>query len=231
MKPYGQQIIEFLFHLNSPVGLPDGIETMNPYKNQETQKICTEFYLKYYSDNKPRTFIIGINPGRFGAGITGIPFTDPIRLESECSILNHFVKKQELSSVFIYEMIRSFGGPDEFYSNFYFTSVSPLGFVADGKNLNYYDQKNLQDSLLPFMVESLNAQLEFGSNKHAAICLGGGKNFKFLQKFNEQHKFFNQIIPLPHPRFVMQYRYKKRFEFVEEYLIALKKAISLAESN
>ena len=227
MKPYGQKIIDFLFNLNAPVNLPEGIETMNPYKNQETQKICTEFYLKYYTDNKPRTFIIGINPGRFGAGITGIPFTDPIRLESECNIHNHFDKKQELSSVFIYELIRSFGGPDEFYSSFYFTSVSPLGFVAEGKNLNYYDKKDLQNSLLPFMVKSMNAQLEFGSNKHAA----SGKNFKFLQKFNEEHQFFKQIIPLPHPRFVMQYRYKRRFEFVEEYLIALKKAISITGSN
>jgi hypothetical protein len=44
-------------------------------------KICSSFYQKYYADNKKRSLIIGINPGRFGAGVTGIPFTDPIRLK------------------------------------------------------------------------------------------------------------------------------------------------------
>jgi hypothetical protein len=224
MKSYGQQIIDFLYNLNTPENLPEGIETMNPYLQTETRKVCNEFYLKYYSDSKPRTFIIGINPGRFGAGITGIPFTDPIRLENECGIKNPFDKKQELSSVFIYDVIHAYGGPVEFYLNFYFTSVSPLGFITQGKNLNYYDEKSLQESLLPFMKESMEIQLGFGSNKHAAICLGGGKNFKFLQKFNEQHHFFDEIFPLAHPRFVMQYRYKKKLEFIKEYLDILNKA-------
>ena len=52
-------------------------------------------------------------------------------------------KKQELSSVFMYEMINAYGGAELFYKRFYITAVSPLGFVKNGRNLNYYDDKIL----------------------------------------------------------------------------------------
>ena len=162
--------------------------------------------------------IIGINPGRFGGGVTGIPFTDPIRLEKSCGIANSLPRKAELSSLFIYEMIHAYGGPEKFYKNFYFTSVSPLGFVKDGKNLNYYDVKGLPDLLMPFILSSLQAQLDLGMDRTVAYCLGEGANYKFLNKVNEQHKFFNEIIPLPHPRFIMQYRRKRLAEYIALYL-------------
>ncbi len=41
-----------------------------------------------------RYLILGINPGRFGGGITGIPFTDPIRLQNICGIENDFQKNK-----------------------------------------------------------------------------------------------------------------------------------------
>jgi hypothetical protein len=67
--------------------LPAGIRIMNPFKEEEqAMRISTEFYRKYYSDENKRHIIMGINPGRFGGGLTGIPFTDPKRLQSECHI-------------------------------------------------------------------------------------------------------------------------------------------------
>jgi hypothetical protein len=60
---------------------------MNPYKEEElAMRISSEFYRKYYSDENKRHLILGINPGRFGGGVTGVPFTDPKRLISECHI-------------------------------------------------------------------------------------------------------------------------------------------------
>ncbi len=221
MKSFGQQIIDFLFSLDSPSLLPDKVGVMNPYKNEAVQKVCKKFFLKYYNDHYPRTFIIGINPGRYGAGITGIPFTDPIRLEKECDIENPFNKKQELSSVYIYDVIRLYGGPAQFYSRFYFTSVSPLGFVSDGKNLNYYDNKALRDSLIQYIVQYIDDQKQFGAYKSAAICLGEGKNYQFLLQLNKEYKFFDTILPLPHPRFIMQYRFRKREEYIKKYLTTL----------
>jgi Domain of unknown function (DUF4918) len=171
--------------------------------------------------------IIGINPGRFGGGLTGIPFTDPVKLETICGIKNDLPKKQELSADFIYTMIKSYGGPALFYKNFYFTSVSPLGFTKAGKNLNYYDDNKLEERIRPFMVTCMRSQLSFGINTKVAYCLGEGDNYKFLSQFNEQHQFFEKIIPLAHPRFIMQYKRKNLDRYVDRYL----KALGLSGNN
>ena len=40
----------------------------------------------------------------------------------------------------------------------------------------------------------------------------------FLRKLNEQYKFFGEIVPLPHPRFIMQYKLKQKEAYIERYL-------------
>lgn len=109
------------------------------------------FYLKYYGSSEARTFLFGINPGRFGAGVTGVPFTDPVRLVQDCGIENAFEKRQELSAQFVWSFIRAYGGPEAFCSDFYITSLSPLGFIKAGKNINYYDDRQLIKAVEPFM--------------------------------------------------------------------------------
>jgi len=221
---YAEKIIRFLTGLSLDEPLPAGIEVMNPYLKQEVRQGVTAFYTKYYPDDNPRTFLLGINPGRFGAGITGISFTDPIRLEEVCGIPNPFEKKQEISSLFIYEMIKAYGGPEKFYGKFYITAVCPLGFVKKGKNINYYDVRELQEAVTPFIISTIREQLAFGANRKKAFCVGEGKNYKFLVRLNKEHHFFEEILPLPHPRFVMQYRYKKRDEYVRKYIEVLRSA-------
>ena len=154
------KILDFLFNLQFAIDLPIEVEVMNPFTDEETARIVEIFYKKYYSDNNSRYCIIGINPGRFGGGVTGIPFTDPIRLEKECEIQNNWQRKQELSSVFVYDLINAFGGPEAFYGKFYFTAVSPLGFTRSGKNLNYYDDKFLAQKITPFAVDCFRKQIE-----------------------------------------------------------------------
>jgi len=213
-----QPVTKFLFNLSINVPLPEGVGVLFPFTEAATQQACTAFYEKYYGDGGKRQCIIGINPGRFGGGITGIPFTDPIRLQNVCGIPNSWAMKQELSSVFIYDMIAAFGGPEKFYSRFYITSVSPLGFVKNDKNLNYYDDKNLEQAITPFAISCLNEQLSWGYDRDTAFCFGEGKNFAFLQKLNGKHHFFKQIIPLPHPRFIMQYKLKQKQDYINQYL-------------
>ena len=215
---FAENVFQFIQHLHFPVSPPDGIEVMNPFLDPVTLNCCKQFYKKYYSDRNSRYMILGINPGRFGGGITGIPFTDPIRLQNVCGIENPWAKKQELSSVFIYEMINEMGGPERFYSNFYITAVSPLGFTRGNKNLNYYDDKKLQDKLKEFVVECMNKQLSFNINRNVAFCLGHGKNYQYLTALNEEMKYFKTIIPLSHPRFIMQYKLKKKSEFIHQYV-------------
>lgn len=221
------KILSFLKELQLDIPLPDDVKVMNPFKDEVAFETCTQFYKKFYTDNHKRHMIIGINPGRFGGGVTGIPFTDPIRLHNDCAIENSWVKKQELSSLFIYDMINASGGPKIFYKKFYITAVSPLGFTMHNKNLNYYDDKNLQHDIKDFVVDCMHKQFKFGINRDVAFCLGDGKNFKYLSKLNDYMKFFKQIIPLSHPRFIMQYKLKKKDEYIADYLNKL----SLIESK
>ena len=224
---FADRIIEFTGALRPPgIALPPGFEWLYPYDNAETMRVMSAFYQKFYADNQPRTFIFGINPGRFGAGVTGVPFTDPIRLEKECGIENDFQKKPELSSAFVWQFIHAYGSPEAFCRDFYITSLSPLGFVKSGKNINYYDDRQLQRAVEPFIVWNIRTQLDLGGRQETALCLGEGENFAFFKKLNDTHRFFREIVPLPHPRWVMQYRRKRVDEFVGRYVEALKGAIT-----
>lgn len=221
---FAEHVLKFYKSLDLSVHqLPKGVEVLNPYQDKTAIDLTQKFFRKFYSDNNPRRIIIGINPGRFGGGMTGIPFTDPIRLEKICGIENDLAKKPELSSDFIYRMISMYGGPEKFYSNYFISSVSPLGFTKDGKNLNYYDIKALQEGIQDFIIQSIKEQLTFGISTDKAFCLGEGQNYKFLQALNNKHKFFSEIVPLPHPRFIMQYRRKRLDEFVDHYVKTLSK--------
>jgi hypothetical protein len=189
---------------------------LNPYKEKQAAVLCEKFYRKFYNDNDERTTILGINPGRFGGGITGVPFTDPLKLEA-LGIKNELQKKRELSADFIYAMIDACGGHEKFYRKYYISAVSPLGFVMDDKNLNYYDVKGLPVLLEEFIVTCLKEQLSWGLNRKVCFSLGEGENFKFIQKLNDKYNFFQEVIALPHPRFIMQYRRKRLAEFIELY--------------
>ena len=221
MKIWSERIIHFYKHVRPPGNFPDHVEVLMPFENKQVLESFKTFYQKFYHDNNSRYIILGINPGRFGGGITGIPFTDPIRLQQACGIDNDFVKRQELSSVFMYEMMQAYGGVESFYKKFYISSYSPLGFVQNGKNLNYYDDKTLAESINPFAVQCLNQQLEWPVHRHIAFCLGDGKNFIYLTKLNKEYRFFEQIIPLSHPRFIMQYKLKQKQDYINKYIEAL----------
>lgn len=69
-----QQILSYLQQLEPPcdIDLPDKtIQWLYPYKNPQTWSCVEQFYSKYYSDTNQRILVLGINPGRFGSGITG----------------------------------------------------------------------------------------------------------------------------------------------------------------
>ncbi len=220
---FADHVIAFTRNLRAPdIALPPGFAWLFPYEQAETMRVLSLFYQKFYADEQPRTFLFGINPGRFGAGITGVPFTDPVRLETECGIANDFPKKQELSAQFVWQFIGVYGGPAAFCRNFYITSLSPLGFVKEGVNINYYDDRQLLRAAEPFILWNIRTQLAFGARRETAICLGEGQNFKVFQRLNTVHGFFREVIPLPHPRWVMQYRRKRMAEYVNRYVDVLR---------
>src|SRR5574337_171958 len=164
---FADRIIAFNRSLHFTGKLPKGIRIMNPFReNPEALKVSEIFYRKFCNDNRKRKFIMGINPGRFGAGLTGIPFTDPKRLKEKCGIEMSGPLAHEPSSVFIYTMIDAYGGVKKFYRDFFVNAICPLGFTSPGKkgevNYNYYDKPGLQKAVYPFILESLHAYLEFG---------------------------------------------------------------------
>lgn len=218
-------ILNFYKNLRPDFPLPEGVDIMNPFTNKDSSKLATLFYNKFYNDHHPRKFIFGINPGRFGGGVTGVPFTDPIRLEEDCGIPNDMPKKAELSSIFIYDVIKKYGGATSFYHDFFITALSPLGFTKHGLNLNYYDDKELLKASEPFIINTiLETKKQILTDSNTCFCLGEGTNFKIFQKLNKQYKFFENIIPLPHPRFIMQYRRRRADEFADNYVLRLRES-------
>lgn len=211
-------IISFFKSLPVLPKLPKGIKALNPYRDKETMEIVTAFYRKFYNDSKPRTLLLGINPGRFGAGVTGISFTDPIRLEEICGIHNPLEKRPELSSEFIYRMIEAYGGTNRFYSKYLLSAVSPLGFTRDGKNINYYDDRKLEAIISPFARACISRLAATGIESRRCISIGEGKNAAFLKRLNDEQQWFKEITALPHPRFIMQYKRKQLDRYVQHYL-------------
>jgi hypothetical protein len=222
VKTQAAAILHFYRHLQPGFPLGEGISIMNPYKDPAAWEVAARFYEKFYADSRPRRYIFGINPGRFGGGVTGIPFTDPIRLAEKCGIPNDWKQQAELSSQFIYEMIDGYGGVEAFYGDYFFTALSPLGYVRQGKNLNYYDDKELLRDVEPFVLECIRRQLKTMPTNETCFCLGEGENYRYFSRINDRYGFFKTIIPLPHPRWIMQYRRKKIKDYIELYVKKLK---------
>ena len=221
MPTLADKLIKFYQDIQPPKKIPKGIEVLFPQKDPEVMKLIKLFLKKFFNDNNPRRLMLGINPGRFGAGTTGVNFTAPKQLKEFCGIDHHFKPQTEISAEFIYEMIDRYGGVEKFYNDYFISAVSPLGYIKNGVNINYYDDKDLMNTVTPFIIDSIQKQISFGFKTDRCFCVGGEKNFKFLSALNEKHHFFETIIPLPHPRFILQYRRKQKEKFLEQYLSAL----------
>src|SRR5262247_2000398 len=141
---FADRAYAFYERLRAPK-VPRGTHVMNPYRDPQVRGYVRAFLDRFYSDNRERTLIVGINPGRFGAGVTGVTFTDPVALQDFCGIENHLPRRRELSSVFIYELISLLGGPARFFGRFFLSAICPLGFTKGrgGVNVNYYDDPGL----------------------------------------------------------------------------------------
>lgn len=226
-KTIADKIIDLNKHLEFKDPLPEGIGVMNPFlENPDALRISSLFYKRFYNDNNQRTLLLGINPGRLGAGVTGIPFTDTKRLQSVCNLVLPGVATHEPSSAFIYEVIDAFGGVNKFYNKFLFHSVCPLGFVKmqSGKkpvNYNYYDSKELMDSTKAYIIEWIDKLVALGVNTKVCFCLGTGKNYDYLNNLNQERGIFQEIVPLEHPRYVMQYKLRVKSDYIKKYLTIL----------
>ena len=226
-KIFSQKVITFNKNLKYSGELPKDFSVMNPFlENPETFKVMTEFYEKFYNDNRKRKFIIGINPSRHGAGVTGVLFTDTKNLEKYCGIKMTSARTHEISSVFMYDMIEEFGGVEKFYSQFYIISPFPFAITRKNKNgqslnANYYDDKELFKCVENFMIESVKKHITLGLDTSEVFILGK-KNAEFIKKINDKENFFEKMTVLEHPRYIQQYKSKEKQLYIDKYILAFK---------
>ena len=214
------------------IALPKGVHVLDPLRGEssaEVERIVSTFHRKYFTDDRPRKLLLGINPGRLGAGSTGLCFTDTKRCESDLGIPVHGFRTHEPSSDFFYRVVRALGGADAFYRDVYVQAICPLGFTKAGPkgspvNLNYYDDSALQQAITPFVVTWLKKLIGTGMRADNVFCIGTGKNLAYLEALNREHRFFERITALEHPRFIMQYKAKSVDGYVTKYVEAIRVA-------
>ena len=227
---FKDKVLEFNKYLSKiDIELPKGFKIINPF-NSENKNIINEvtnnFYSTFYSDNNKRRLILGSSPARRGTAVTGVPYEDAAHLKSITSISIDDFHINKSASNFLYEVIDKYGGSKKFYSKFYMNFICPLGIVrinSNGNqvNCNYYENKKVENTLYEFIVESINKQIEFGIDTSVVYCIGSGENYNFLVKLNDEYKWFDKIVPLEHPRYIMQYNSKNKDEYMKKYLDAL----------
>lgn len=206
--------------------LPPGIRILNPFEDSpEIIALTDKFYDQFYGDTQKRKMILGINPGRFGAAVTGIPFTDTRKLEEMYGLKVTGKSTHEPSATFIYDMIEAYGGVGLFFRRFYINSICPLALIRKNErgnwvNCNYYDYPQLFDAVKDFAIACLKAQVDFGIDRSVCYVLGK-KNAKFFKRINDQEKIFDRIEVLEHPRYIVQYKLKQKDEFIAKYLETL----------
>ncbi|HEX8427062.1 uracil-DNA glycosylase family protein [Hymenobacter sp.] len=226
MLSFADRLLHFLTTFPVPPALLDEVEAYNPYQDATVASLMTQFNTKYYADNGPRVALFGINPGRFGAGRTGVAFTDPATLAGVCGIPNDLPQHPELSSQFVYRVVAALGGPAAFYQDFYVGSLYPLVLLRHGKNYNYYDSTALTTALEPDIRASLQRQVdELGLIRTAAVCLGR-RNGLLFEKLNQELGLFDKIHVLDHPRYLMQYKRRELPLHVARYAEVLMSIIN-----
>lgn len=226
---FSDKVLKFNDELSKTVlSLPENYYINNPFNSENKEKIkemTHVFYKKYYNDNNKRYLILGSSPARRGTAVTGIPFEDANHLYKITGIKIDDFYINKSSSDFLYKVIEEYGC-EKFYKDFFMSFVCPFGIVkvnskGNEVNCNYYENKKIENNLYEFIIDSLKKQISFGIDTSTCYCIGSGENFKFLTKINEQYHFFDTIIPLEHPRFIMQYNSKDKDKYLSKYVAAL----------
>ena len=228
-KTNAEKILKYCENLSKiKIDSFDNYKIINPYSNNKEQikLITTKFYNKYYNDNNQRRLILGSNPARRATAVTGIPFEDAAHLQQKTGIFidNFYVNKS--SSNFLYDVIAEYGGCEKFYNDFYMNFVFPFGIAKinpnnSESNCNYYEIKQFETKLYDYIIKSIKEILSFNIDTSICYCIGSGKNYEFLLKINKEYNFFKKVIPLEHPRFIMQYNSKNKDLYLKKYLDAL----------
>ena len=109
------------------------IKILDGFTNQV--ELVRHYFQKMYANDRKRIVFCGINPGKNGAGKTGIPFIDFKGASQLLPGINE--NNSERSAQFILSIIEEIG-IENYHDLVYMTNLSWYGFTKDGRNLNYY---------------------------------------------------------------------------------------------
>lgn len=178
---------------------------------ENIQKFCD----KYYSNGVPFRVICGMNPGRLGAGKTGIPFIDFNSLSKLLDDVSN--EDSEKSAGFIFDVIEEFGR-ERFFDNFYLTNFCSVGFMKNGANYNF---DCLPNQLLEIVKNNFYEEMEVVKPKSVLSLSVSVQNSvcTLLQNATILKE------RLPHPSWVMTYRSKSADKWKGKYLSTMEKLI------
>jgi len=183
------------------------------------KEVMLEFYHRYIEPNEPKIVLCGINPGRRGAGQTGVPFFD---FNSLSKILPNIERNDtEESAKFMYSIIKHFG-VDDFFKYFYLSNISCIGFynLKTGKNINYYE---LPLRIQLFLFDNFSKEMKSIKPK-IIIPLGKEVEKNLIMDLKHEQKITVEIGPrLFHPCT----KYAKKDDYIE----ILKQYLNKVRSN
>jgi hypothetical protein len=170
-----------------------------------------DFYEHYVFPHKQQVALCGINPGRFGAGKSGIPFVD---VDSLTRLLGLKVEVgTERSAQFIRRVVDHFGA-SRFYAHVYVTNLSTFGFRNKNRNVNYYE---LPQALQSEIFRWFAAEMSIGGINVIIPC--SQKVYQTLRNLQRNGTLTATIHePLPHPNWCA---------FPKNYASALEKYVQV----
>jgi hypothetical protein len=174
-----------------------------------------EFHKKYVEPNAPKIVICGINPGRNGAGLTGIPFIDFASLSQMLPDIKQ--NDWEQSAKFFFSVIQEFG-IETFYKNFHVTNISWFGFsrIDKQKNVNYFE-KDISTEIAIYLIDKFVEEMEL-INPDYIIPLSKTVFYE-LESLKKRNKIKAEIgICLNHPSWVTTYRSKDLSKWKQKYV-------------
>lgn len=187
-------LIKYLEDVKFNARLSDNnIEIIREFENN--YELIDKFFVKYYGKLLPDCVICGINPGKNGAGKTGIPFIDFATLSKLLPGVENF--NVEPTATFFYDIISAFGA-DNFFNKFYVTNFSSVGYIKNDKNFNYYD--GLPDELVKLIEKNFLSEMEIIKPK-IIVSLGEDVHNRIKRLFPTDNV---KKIRLPHPLYIIR---------------------------
>ena len=171
--------------------------------------IAEQFWQQYVPEPLPQTVIVGLNPGRMGAGLTGVPLLDFRSLTNLLPDARLPRNDTEPSANFFHRVAQHIGA-EKFYRQFYVSNVSAVGYLRDNKNCNYHD---LPDAAQQIVEQRFRDEMAVVAPKR--IIALGREVEATVQRLYDDGAI--RISHLPHPSWIMTYRLREAQSWVRRY--------------